>query len=57
MVECLLPILKWMKQTDIYAQVLPQLRAMILIRSLRQLESVYSVIKLENYDRLHIVAT
>ena len=52
MVERLLPILDWMKQTDLYAQFLPQLRATILIRSLRQLESVYSVIKLENYDKL-----
>lgn len=52
MAECLLPILEWMKKTELYAQFLPQLRAMILIRSLRQLENVYSVIKLENYNKL-----
>ena len=48
----MLPILQWMEKTESYAVFLPPLRRMLLIRSLHQLESVYSAIKLENYIKL-----
>ena len=42
----------FIESTPEYAKYVPQLRRMILLRVLKQLESVYSVMKLENYTKL-----
>ena len=44
--------LEWVEQQENLKKYLPQLRKIILLRVLKQMESVFSVMKLQNYSRL-----
>lgn len=52
MVQRVQSSLKWVEEQESLKKYLPQLRKMILLRVLKQMETVFSVMKLQNYEQL-----
>lgn len=44
--------LEWVEKQEHLKKYLPQLKKMVLLRVLKQMETVFSVMKLQNYNKL-----
>lgn len=52
MMQRVQPCLEWIEKQDSLKQYLVPLRQLILLRVLKQMETVFSVMKLQNYEQL-----